>query len=335
MKDALSKGYLDKCLLEIYRKKKGGTYEINELYTFHVRYTEEGAELYLSQSGSSSQSVTAQTMKNDTKQVLTTLVDMTRGVSFAALALRFELALLTCITFQLGPLPVARMVTMRLLYNEKAPDDYEAPGFLATKEHERLMMRSEPKKMSCGTLSTPHHEADLFVLLNEEAKKQEKSETEEDPDDIFKDLPGIEDDPVTQRHKQLSMKRKTIENSDDDDFMDVPPARVAKPTKLPARKNSGTAKARKSSTSKKRKVNNMSGVDDGALRAEVKSNPRGSGQVQRKLRGGSSKRGGASRTRNSARNGEHAPSQAPTVTLWRAIPTDGAEGIVQERIFQD
>lgn len=114
------------------------------------------------------------------------------------------------------------MLAMRLFYNQRAPADYQAPVFRATKENEVLVMRSKPQEKSIGSLFTPRHKSDFLVPLPDE--DLDDSDSAVDADDIFVDRP--EPAPFKQNLRKSRLKKKTVEFRVDDMLGNKSPEKV-------------------------------------------------------------------------------------------------------------
>jgi HORMA domain len=68
-------------------------------------------------------------------------------------------------TSTLNPLPRRRYFTMRLKYNDDAPDDYEPQFFRAAKDADMLAMQfaSRPESYQIGHVETPYHAVKLGI----------------------------------------------------------------------------------------------------------------------------------------------------------------------------
>lgn len=171
--EALKSKYLDVVLLEIYTVDDGATGEkvgppsteratsaaaaldkaarrsLIECFSFKVSYGEDGApELHLSTSKDATEGATSLPMdskaqiKKNTSEVLRTLVELTHG---------------------LYPLPEHRMLSIKLMYTENTPVDYEPPLFAQTRMEDMCWFDEKPLRVSAGTVSTPYHQLSMSI----------------------------------------------------------------------------------------------------------------------------------------------------------------------------
>ncbi|KAK9729532.1 hypothetical protein K7432_000214 [Basidiobolus ranarum] len=140
---ALEKKYLRSVILGIYLDPNEPT-NLAETYTFDITYPEEGE--------------TNITITKDNEEIMRF---KSKGeIKKASQQLLRRLILLTQ---TLKPLPDNRFITMKLLYYDVAPSDYEPPLFRPEDPDKRFVFEVEPERIDIGEVETPYHSLNIKV----------------------------------------------------------------------------------------------------------------------------------------------------------------------------
>lgn len=199
-------------------------------------------------------------------------------------------------------------MTMRLFYNESAPEGYQAPMFRATTEEERLSLINSSTLIGSEALSTPHHTIDMSVFVNN-TDARSNARMEGDGDD------GRNLGQGNRRHSHSRSGKNPIhadagEDSSDDSDHSAEQNETQKSAKQLSKRTVASAPGnaqdvtKKSTGKKKRKIVDKVAVDDDDASSEPESDPdsdylpeptvkpRVRAQASRARRGGLRRRGG-------------------------------------------
>jgi hypothetical protein len=196
--DALSRGYLDTVLLEIYEntcddnhgsenardfqgtqnadsgnpgdniesRRGASSKKLQEVFSFAVSYPpNSGPYFNLSRSACAQNGIgiglSKENIKKNTSEVLRLLVQMAS---------------------KLQPLPERKIVSIKLLYTDKTPAGYEPPLFQAASESSMgQWFENRPLRISPGKVLTPYHEMSINIRTALKIREnQEKNKVESD-----------------------------------------------------------------------------------------------------------------------------------------------------------
>ncbi|KAH3673645.1 hypothetical protein WICMUC_003548 [Wickerhamomyces mucosus] len=162
--DAIKKKYLKSLTFGIFLDKSM-PYDLYEVYTFHFNYADSSISIDISNSKSGGTEIT---LLNSRK--------MMQG-----LMKRFII-----ITQSLDPLPEEKFMTMRLLFNENCPVDYQPPYFMDASSQPAARIKTKigsSEKYSVGALNTGHHGVQLSVISTSKDIEEHGPYDEIDPFD--------------------------------------------------------------------------------------------------------------------------------------------------------
>lgn len=142
--DAIRKGYLKSLSFAVFLDEKQPN-DLHEVYTFFFDYKNEGVQFSI----------------NDQESEAISLLDSRKMLQ--QLMKRFII-----ITQSLEPLPEHKYMSMRMLFNESCPKDYQPPFFMDASSEPSALLKaprdSTIEKHSAGTLNTSFHNIQLKVL---------------------------------------------------------------------------------------------------------------------------------------------------------------------------
>lgn len=250
---------------------------------------------------------------------------------------------------------------MRLFYNQRAPEDYQAPQFRATIDKERLVMNSKPLEKCIGSVLTPHHKSDFLILLADDNLDDSDSDEYGQYIPVAKTEPG----PAKQSLQKSRLKKKTagyhgwyklddadagvIENEPDDDdddddslFVDDIPhvnALAQQSSKKPQLKRKTTGEVttgiqerqQRNTKRPRRPENNTRAINRSYTKARKSPTAK-----KTKLQGEAfiTEATSKPRTGSQAQRNSQGAATKRTQTVWTAYAPKGAEGFAKKRIFQ-
>lgn len=142
--DAIRKGYLKSLSFSVFLDEKHPN-DLHEVYTFFFDYKNEGLQFSINSQESEPISLL------DSRKMLQQLMK------------RFII-----ITQSLEPLPEQKYMSMRMLFNETCPKEYQPPFFMDASSEPLALLKaprdSSIEKYSAGTVGTSFHNVQLKVL---------------------------------------------------------------------------------------------------------------------------------------------------------------------------
>ncbi|WRT63830.1 uncharacterized protein IL334_000755 [Kwoniella shivajii] len=178
--DALQKGYLQSLMLVIFLDDKDPT-NVIETYSFNFFYHEHTGIPSMQMEHTVRGSQQSQAGREEKQKILgtpMTYLDVRREVKQSA-------TLLIKICTALEDLPKKRFMDLKLFYNNKAPEDYVAPGFRDSSSEKMILgthhVDNPPLKLSTRDLQTGHHGVALTALNVVHYLPKESEEDDEAP----------------------------------------------------------------------------------------------------------------------------------------------------------